>query len=108
MKKIYLDYAATTPADPAVIKAMEPYFFEKFGNASSPHSLGQEAHQALENARETLAKFLGAQPNEIIFNSRLHRIEKIPSLWNQKSVWGTIKAFPRKSFRWLRQVILLS
>ena len=69
MKKIYLDYAATTPCDPDVIKAMEPYFFEKFGNASSPHSFGREAQKALEEARETLAKFIGAQSDEIVFNS---------------------------------------
>ncbi|HLF17590.1 MAG TPA: cysteine desulfurase family protein [Candidatus Omnitrophota bacterium] len=69
MHKIYFDYAATTPADPQVIKAMEPYFFERFGNASSPHSLGQEAMAALENAREILACFIGAKPQEIIFNS---------------------------------------
>jgi len=69
MKKIYLDYAATTPTDPEVIKAMEPYFFEKFGNPSSIHSFGQEAKGAIEEAREKLASFLGARPDEIIFTS---------------------------------------
>ena len=48
MKKVYLDYAATTPTDPEVIAAMEPYFFDKFGNASSLHAYGQEAKKALE------------------------------------------------------------
>ncbi len=67
MKKIYFDYAATTPADPEVIKAMEPYFLEKFGNPSSPHNVGREARKALENSRETLAFFLGARPQEIVF-----------------------------------------
>jgi len=69
MKKIYLDYAGTAPCDPEVLKAMEPYFFEKFGNASSLHSFGQEAKKALEDSREALAGFLGAQPAEIIFTS---------------------------------------
>lgn len=69
MKKVYLDYAATTPCDPLVYTAMEPYFFEKFGNASSLHAYGQEAKKALEDSRETLAAFIGAKPEEIIFTS---------------------------------------
>jgi len=69
MKRIYLDYAATTPTDPQVLKAMEPYFFEKFGNPSSIHTEGQEAKQAIEEAREKLASSLGAKPEEIIFTS---------------------------------------
>ena len=69
MKRVYLDYAATAPCDPEVIKAMEPYLFEKFGNASSIHSFGQEAKKAIEDSRQTLADFLGAQPEEIVFTS---------------------------------------
>lgn len=69
MKRIYLDYAATTPTDPEVVKAMQPYFFEKFGNPSSIHSFGQEAKKAIEDARQTLAKFLGATLEEIVFTS---------------------------------------
>jgi len=69
MRRIYLDYAATTPCDPEVLKAMEPYFFEKFGNPSSIHSFGQEAKAAIEESREKLASFLGAKPEEIIFTS---------------------------------------
>jgi cysteine desulfurase len=69
MKRVYLDYAATAPTDPEVIKAMEPYFFDKFGNPSSIHSFGQEAKKAMEDSRETLAKFLGAGADEIIFTS---------------------------------------
>jgi len=69
MKKIYLDYAATAPCDPEVIKAMEPYFFDKFGNASSIHTYGQEAKAAVEDARERLASFLGAKAEEIVFTS---------------------------------------
>ena len=69
MKRIYLDYAATTPCDPLVLNAMEPYFFEKFGNASSIYTEGQEAKAAIEEAREKIASFLGAKPEEIIFTS---------------------------------------
>jgi cysteine desulfurase len=69
MKNIYLDYAATAPCDPEVLKTMEPYFFNKYGNASSLHAFGQEAKKAVEDSRETLAVFLGARPEEIIFTS---------------------------------------
>ncbi|TAM37908.1 cysteine desulfurase NifS [bacterium] len=69
MKKIYFDYAATTPTDPEVLAAMEPYFFEKFGNASSLHAYGQEAKKALEDSREALAGFINARPEEIVFTS---------------------------------------
>ncbi|MCX5700576.1 MAG: cysteine desulfurase NifS [Candidatus Omnitrophica bacterium] len=69
MKRVYLDYAATSPTDPEVIKSMEPYFFEKFGNASSLHAYGQEAKKALEDSRHNVAEFLGAKPDEIIFSS---------------------------------------
>ncbi|MCM8757715.1 MAG: cysteine desulfurase NifS [Candidatus Omnitrophica bacterium] len=67
MKRIYLDYAATTPTDPLVIEAMKPYFFEKFGNPSSIHSEGQIARKAIEDARQIIASFLGAKPEEIVF-----------------------------------------
>jgi cysteine desulfurase len=67
MKKIYFDYASTTPVDPRVKKAMNPYFAEKFGNTMSLHSFGQEAKLALEESRETVAGLIKAKPNEIIF-----------------------------------------
>lgn len=69
MERIYLDYAATAPCDPQALKAMEPYFFEKYGNASSLHSFGQEAKKGVEDSREALASFLGARPDEIVFTS---------------------------------------
>jgi cysteine desulfurase len=69
MKTIYFDYAATTPTDPEVLRAMEPFFFEKFGNPSSPHSYGRETQKTLDESRETLASFIGAQPQEIVFTS---------------------------------------
>jgi len=69
MKSIYLDNAATTKVDERVIKAMLPYFDEKFGNASSQHMIGQEAKNTLEKSRKTIAKSIGAKTHEIIFTS---------------------------------------
>jgi len=68
-RKIYLDYAATTPVDPRVWRAMFPYFSEKFGNSMSLHGFGQEAKIALEKSREEVADLISAKPNEIIFTS---------------------------------------
>lgn len=68
-KMIYLDYAATTPVDPEVMTAMEPYFTEKFANTASIHTMGGQARQILERARKTIAQGLNAQPEEVIFTS---------------------------------------
>jgi len=68
-KKVYLDYASTTPADPRVVRAMLPFFSKKFGNTMSLHSFGQEAKQALEESREAVADIICAKPDEIIFTS---------------------------------------
>lgn len=67
MKKVYLDYAATTPVRSEVVKAMQPYWSEKFGNPSSLHSLGQEAREAVEESRAKVAEVLNCEPSEIIF-----------------------------------------
>lgn len=67
--KVYLDHAATTPVDPRVLTAMQPYFSEKFGNASSIHSWGEEAREAIEKSREKIAKSINADAKEIIFTS---------------------------------------
>ncbi len=69
MKQIYLDNAATTKVDEQIVKAMLPYFSEKFGNASSQHLVGQEAKRALEESRLVIARSIGAKDNEIIFTS---------------------------------------
>ncbi len=65
----YFDYAATTPTDPAVIKAMEPYYFEHFGNASSPHKIGRKTLKAIEDARKNIADYIRCQPDELVFTS---------------------------------------
>jgi len=66
-KKIYLDHAATTYTRQEVVDAMLPYFTEKFGNASTIYSIGRESKKAIEEAREKVARALGAQPNEVFF-----------------------------------------
>ncbi|MFH1840629.1 MAG: cysteine desulfurase family protein [Candidatus Shapirobacteria bacterium] len=68
-KTIYLDNAATTPVTEEVVKAMLPYFTAQYGNASEFHYWGQQARAAIETSRATLADFLGAKPEEIIFTS---------------------------------------
>jgi cysteine desulfurase len=67
--RIYLDNAATTPVDKRVLEAMLPYYSDVFGNPSSLHSHGQEAKKAIEEAREKVAKALGADSEEIYFTS---------------------------------------
>ncbi len=69
MGRIYLDYAATTPTHPEVVKAMSPYFTEAFGNPSSIHSYGQEAKGAIEEARVKIASLISARGGEIVFTS---------------------------------------
>jgi len=69
MRRIYLDYAATTPTHPEVAKAMLPYFTDVFGNPSSIHSYGQEAKGAIEEERVKVADLIGARGEEIVFTS---------------------------------------
>ena len=69
MNKIYLDNAATTPVDKKVVEAMLPYFSEKFGNASSQHTLGLEAKRELERSRDIIAHSINAKSDEIFFTS---------------------------------------
>ncbi len=67
---IYMDYHATTPVDPRVLEVMLPYFSEDFGNASSlDHIYGARANEAVEKAREQVAKIIHARSDEIIFTS---------------------------------------
>jgi len=69
MKRIYLDYAATTPTHPEVVEAMLPYFNEVFGNPSGIYSYSQEARGATEEARDKVAALIGAGSEELIFTS---------------------------------------
>jgi cysteine desulfurase len=64
---VYLDHAATTPLRPEVLDAMQPYLLEHFGNPSSIHGPGRRARLGLDEARETVARVLGAKPREIVF-----------------------------------------
>jgi len=68
-KPIYLDYQSAKPVDPRVIDAMFPYYWEKFGNPSSLHKVGDIATEVLDQGRETIAGFIGAEKNELIFTS---------------------------------------
>jgi cysteine desulfurase len=67
MRRVYLDNNATTPVLPEVLAAMQPYFGEHFGNASSIHHHGQETRAAVERARESVAALLGCRASEIVF-----------------------------------------
>ncbi|HVO41455.1 MAG TPA: cysteine desulfurase family protein [Aggregatilineales bacterium] len=64
---IYLDHAATTPTDPRVVEAMQPYFSEFYGNPSSPHRFGRKAERAIELARDTIAEILHCPRGAIVF-----------------------------------------
>ena len=67
MRRAYLDYNATTPLAPEVFEAMKPYWLDDYGNASSVHWYGQRAKSAVEQAREQVARLIGAQPAEVVF-----------------------------------------
>ncbi|MTI88206.1 MAG: cysteine desulfurase [Balneolaceae bacterium] len=69
MKTIYFDHAATTPLDDRVLEEMLPYLKENYGNANSPHHLGQKSKVIVEDSREKIAELIGAEPSEIVFTS---------------------------------------
>jgi len=69
MKRVYMDANATTPLLPEVVEAMRPYWMERFGNASSIHLDGQQAHAAVDHSRSTLAEFFNCHDAEVVFNS---------------------------------------
>src|SRR5690606_15201361 len=69
-RPIYLDYSATTPVDPRVVDKMVPWLYDNFGNpASHSHAFGWEAEEAVENARNEIAKLVNADPREIVWTS---------------------------------------
>ena len=88
-QKIYLDYAATTPIDPAVLKKMMPYLEDKYGNPSSIHRFGQETKEAIDIAREKIAKFLNCKANEVVFTGSASESDNL-------AIRGLIKALKRK------------
>ena len=90
MNRIYFDHSATTPLDGEVLTAMLPYFSEKFGNASSVHSFGQEAALAVDKARRETAKFFNISPSEVIFCSGATEA-------NNLALFGLIKALAKTS-----------
>jgi cysteine desulfurase len=69
MRRVYMDANATTPLLPEVMEEMRPYWMEHFGNASSIHLHGQQAHAAVDRARETMARFFNCHAAEVVFNS---------------------------------------
>jgi len=88
-RSVYLDNAATTPLDPRVLDAMLPFLKDDFGNANSPHSKGQKAHVAVEDARDRIASYIGAEASEIIFTSG-------GTESNNAAIKGVIKATGKK------------
>ena len=68
-ERIYLDHAASTPLDSEVLQIMLPYFSETFGNANSQHYFGRKAMAALDTARGTIARLIGAKDGEVFFTS---------------------------------------
>jgi len=68
-ERVYLDHNASTPVHPEVLAAMLPFFGEVYGNPSSVHAFGRAARDAVDDARATIARFLGSRPEEIVFTS---------------------------------------
>ena len=89
MSRIYLDHSATTPLDPQVKTAMEPYWQEFFGNPSSIHTFGQEALAGVDKAREQVAEFLNCEPGEVIFTSGATESDNL-------AIKGVIQALKRQ------------
>jgi cysteine desulfurase len=88
MKRIYLDHNATTPMRREVLSAMLPYLTEEYGNASSIHAYGQNARDAVEQARAFVARFLGARPADVMFTSG-------GTESNNHAILGAVAAVPR-------------
>ena|ERR1700723_412419 len=88
--RVYLDYNATTPMAPEVLEAMLPYFSERFANASSIHSQGQRARMAVEDARDSVARLIGAKPAEIVFTSGGTEADNL-------AIFGAVAAAAEKS-----------
>jgi len=87
---IYLDHAATTPVDPDVLDAMLPYYREQFGSASTLYSLGRNAKEAVEEARNHVAELIGAQPEEYMRDIDIVRYDRAGNetrRWTLHGAW---------------------
>jgi cysteine desulfurase len=100
-KRLYFDYAASTPVAPEVAAAMQPYFTEQFGNPGSLHSFGQEAINAIDRSRETIANAISASFREIVFTASATEA-------NTLGIVGTIRKFRRDHPEIARPRIVLS
>jgi len=89
-KNIYLDYAATTPVDPIVLKEMLPYFEKEYGNPSSIHKMGQEGRRAIDKSREIIAKFLNCSNSEIVFTGSATEADNL-------AILGTVRNILKKT-----------
>ncbi|TSC74442.1 MAG: cysteine desulfurase NifS, partial [Parcubacteria group bacterium Gr01-1014_33] len=96
MYEIYLDYAAATPLDPRVKKAMEPYFSKEYGNPSSIHEKGRRAKQAVEDARKTIAQILHCKPGEIVFTSGATEADNLAIFGTTRGLSHTAETMVRK------------
>jgi len=90
MKRIYLDHNATTPIRSEVLAAMMPYLTEEYGNASSIHAFGQNAREAVEQARSSVAALVGARDADIMFTSG-------GTESNNHAIFGAVGASPGKA-----------
>lgn len=88
MKRIYLDYASTTPVDKRVFEAMKPYFSDDFENASALYSGAQKTKQAIENSRAATAKFLNCSSDEVVFTSGGTESDNL-------AIFGSLKTFKK-------------
>lgn len=108
MKRIYLDYAATTPVDVEVERAMKPYFSEFFGNAGSLYCFGQKAMAALDESREKIAKAINADFREIIFTGSATEANNLALRGVVKSVQLFSETFRAKKTEPLYRIIISS
>jgi len=94
MRTIDLDTNATNPLLPPAFEAMRPWLLEPVGNPSSPHRLGRKARQALEDARENVARMLGAEPDEVLFTSGATEANNLALFALAESTPGRVLASP--------------
>ena len=87
-RPIYMDYAAATPIDPAVLKVMQPYFSEQFYNPSAVYLAGSQVRKDLERARAEVAQWFGARPNEVVFTAGATEA-------NNLAIHGVMQQFPK-------------